>query len=522
LALLGGASERVAQLMEGNLLSIVSSSELAVLNQLLRSIPMDIASNPWLKLASAWGMAYVWQFDVAESLLENVLSNLINFDDHTQARIRGRILTLRSYLAGSKRDYPNSIRIAQEALKFLPQDDLSMRSFTLLIIGNAYRFTGDSELAIQFHNDALHHSELASDGLLSVIILARLIDIYRITGSLNRAYQVGKYAVEIIEGYQPQKRAQSFILGYLNLRLCTVYYERNDLGPALHFAEIGLDLIRQWGAYDSTSVGYINLARIYMAYGNYSQAMNCLHEFKETYPAEARLQFKIASAVEAEIDLHAGNLQRSSDWLESCGFSQTRKFQVETFQIYDAIAQILITRGQIVDAQELLESLLVYASETGAAEYVMRARGKLAIILQATGQEEAALNMLRDALDQAAPEGYKRVFLDQSQPMAQLLYRAASRGIQPEFCKQLLVEFSTATQTVSELQGELIEPLTDREIEVLRHIAQGSTNQEIAQQLVLSLFTIKSHARNIYSKLAVKNRTEAVAKARLLGLLPLD
>ena len=152
----------------------------------------------------------------------------------------------------------------------------------------------------------------------------------------------------------------------------------------------------------------------------------------------------------------------------------------------------------------------------------MRARGKLALVLQATGQEEAAITMLECALDQAASEEYRRVFLDQGQPMAQLLYQAASRGIQPEFCNQLLAEFPSAPQPGSELQDELIEPLSDRETEVLRHIALGSTNQEIAQELVLSLYTIKSHARNIYGKLAVKNRTEAVAKARLLGLLPRD
>ena len=522
LALLGNDSVRVAQLVEGHLLAVVSTSELAVMNQLLSSLPEDLGSNPWLALARAWGMAYVWQFDRAESFLEKAISNLINFDEQIQGRIRGRILALRSYIAGSKRDYSDSIHIAQDALQHLPEDDLSMRSFTLLIIGNAYRFSGDSTRAIQFHHDALHHSEEARDTILSVIILTRLIDIYRMSGNLNRAYRTGMRALKIIEGYERQTSAQSFIIGYLKLRLCTVYYERNELGLALQSAETGLDLIRQWGAYDSISVGYINLAKIYLASRNYTQAMNCLREFKETFPAEDRLQYKIASALEAEINLHDGNLKRASDWLESCSYCQTHGFQVEKIQIYDVMAQIYIARGQYSDARGLVERLLSFAQETTTIEYEMRARGKLALVLQATGQEEAAITMLECALDQAASEEYRRVFLDQGQPMAQLLYQAASRGIQPEFCNQLLAEFPSAPQPGSELQDELIEPLSDRETEVLRHIALGSTNQEIAQELVLSLYTIKSHARSIYSKLGVKNRTEAVAKARLVGLLPRD
>jgi LuxR family maltose regulon positive regulatory protein len=208
--------------------------------------------------------------------------------------------------------------------------------------------------------------------------------------------------------------------------------------------------------------------------------------------------------------------------LQSGSFRQTDSFQVENFPIFDAAAQVFIARGQFEEAGDLLQRMLAFSEQTTIAEAEMRTRGRLAVTLQAIGQEEAAIAMLAGALNQAAAQGYRGVFLSQGRPMAQLLYRAACRGIQPEFCNQLLAEFPSAIQPGSESQVELIEPLSDREIEVLRHIALGSTNQEIAQQLVLSLYTIKSHARNIYSKLGVKNRTQAVARARLLGLLPGD
>jgi LuxR family maltose regulon positive regulatory protein len=521
LSLLGGNAERVAQLMEGHLLAVVSTSELTILNQLLTTLPEGtISANPWLALAMAWGMAYEWKFESIEPLLDEALSNLQVFDEKTRDRLKGRISVLRSYVAGARRDYTSSIRIAQNALKDIPDNDLSMRSFTLLIIGNAYRREGNLERALEFHNDALSHSEEAGDTFLSVIILTRLTDIYRIMGQLNRAYKTGNQALEMVERYQKRAGTPSFISGYLKLRLSDVYYERNELEMALQCAEVGLDLARQWGAYDSTSLGYFNSAKIYQALGNYRQAYNSLREFKETYPSEQRWQYKIASAIETEIHLHTGNLQGANDWMESCGLSLDDQIQFMDFQFYDVLAQVLIARGQLSDAQVLLERLLRIAEETGAAEDEIRTLGRLALILQKQGNEDAAIAMLGRALALAASDGYLRTFIDQGESMAQLVYQASLRGINPIFCNQLLDGFTISAVSDHISQDDLVEPLSNREVEVLAHIAEGDTNQEIAQNLHLSLYTVKSHARNIYSKLGVKNRTEAVAKARLLGILP--
>jgi LuxR family maltose regulon positive regulatory protein len=521
LSLLGDDAEKVAKLMEGHLLAIVSTSELSTLNRLLASLPEGtLSKNPWLALAMAWGMAYEWKFESIEPLLDEALSTLRVFDEKTQDRLKGRISVLRSYVAGARRDYANSIRIAQNALRDIPDNDLSMRSFTLLIIGNAYRHDGNLERALEFHNDAVSHSEEVGDTFLSVIILSRLTDIYRIMGQLNRAYKTGNQALEMVKSYQKQTGTPSFISGYLKLRLSDVYYERNELEMALQSAEVGLDLARQWGAYDSTSLGYFNFAKINMALGNYRQAYNYLREFKETYPSEHRLQYKIASAIETEIHLHTGNLQGANDWMESCGLSLDDHIQFMDFQFYDVLAQVLIAGGQLSDAQVMLERLLKIAEETGAVEYEIRTLGRIALVLQKQGDEDTVITVLARALNLAAPEGYLRTFIDQGESMAQMVYQASLRGINPAFCNQLLDGFSISVTPEQASQDDLVEPLSNREVEILTHIAEGDTNQEIAQNLHLSLYTVKSHARNIYSKLGVKNRTEAVSKARLLGILP--
>ena len=146
----------------------------------------------------------------------------------------------------------------------------------------------------------------------------------------------------------------------------------------------------------------------------------------------------------------------------------------------------------------------------------------LALAHAAQGDIPLALVSLERAVTLSEPEGYVRLFVDEGPPMAHLLQEAASRGIAPGYTRRLLAAFSPESEHPgpSIPQSVLVEPLSERELEVLQHIAEGFTNQEIADRLYLSLYTVKAHARNIYGKLDVNNRAQAVARARELGVLP--
>jgi LuxR family maltose regulon positive regulatory protein len=149
-----------------------------------------------------------------------------------------------------------------------------------------------------------------------------------------------------------------------------------------------------------------------------------------------------------------------------------------------------------------------------------------ALSLQAQGDIDQAITTLEKALTLAEPEGFIRVFVDEGLPMAQLLYEAVARGIAPDYVRRLLAAFplaepeQTGPSKTQAPGSELIEPLSERELEVLQLIAEGLTNPEIAARLYLALNTVKAHTRNIYGKLGVNNRTQAVARARALGVLP--
>ena len=147
-----------------------------------------------------------------------------------------------------------------------------------------------------------------------------------------------------------------------------------------------------------------------------------------------------------------------------------------------------------------------------------------ALVLQDQGEIQAALEVLKQSLVLAEPQGYVRVFIDLGKPMARLLYQAASSGLAPVYTGRLLAAFpDTRNEPVSsqqvEMFDELIEPLSQRELEVLHLIADGLTNRELAERLVISLSTVKGHTANIYRKLGVKTRTQAAARAREFGII---
>ena len=155
-------------------------------------------------------------------------------------------------------------------------------------------------------------------------------------------------------------------------------------------------------------------------------------------------------------------------------------------------------------------------------------RGKLYFYkpLDAQGLCSQALVTLTQALERAATQGYVRTFVDEGPPMAGLLYEALSRGIAPDYVRRLLAAFPNIEPEQAGLlntplpESDLIEPLSERELEILQFIAEGLTNREIASRLFLALNTVKAHCGNIYGKLDVHNRTQAVARAQALGLLP--
>jgi LuxR family maltose regulon positive regulatory protein len=188
-------------------------------------------------------------------------------------------------------------------------------------------------------------------------------------------------------------------------------------------------------------------------------------------------------------------------------------------------ARVHLAQGETSAALTVLEPLRQQVEAKGWEDGQLKVMVLQAVALYAHGEKTKAAQLLDDALALAEPGGFIRTFVDEGPPMARLLYEALSRGIAADHVRRLLAAFPIADEEHSDpsrspvSESDLVEPLSEREVEVLQLIAEGLTNQQVATRLYLSMHTVKAHARNIYRKLAVRNRTQAVAKGRTLGVL---
>jgi LuxR family maltose regulon positive regulatory protein len=182
------------------------------------------------------------------------------------------------------------------------------------------------------------------------------------------------------------------------------------------------------------------------------------------------------------------------------------------------LARVYLAQGRTGDAARVLEQQREAAVQDRRAGDLVAILALLALVRARQGADTQALVTLEEALRLVQPANYVRLFVDYGEPMAQLLQTAAAAGIALDYVTQLLAAFAAAEEKGREVEA-LVEPLSDRELEVLRLIAAGLTNREIAEQLVIAHGTAKRHVSNIYGKLAVGNRTQAVARGRELGLL---
>ena len=190
------------------------------------------------------------------------------------------------------------------------------------------------------------------------------------------------------------------------------------------------------------------------------------------------------------------------------------------------LSRILIAQGRLDETARLLQRLLKAAEAGGRTSRMIEILLLQALARQAQGDTDQASAMLEKAITLAEPGGFIRIFVDEGPPMATLLFEALSRDIAPGYVRKLLAAFpneapqQTRTSNLLDPDSEWIEPLSEREIEVLQLIAEGLTNQVIANRLFLSPHPVKVHTRTIYGKLGVNNRTQAGARARALGILP--
>jgi LuxR family maltose regulon positive regulatory protein len=317
--------------------------------------------------------------------------------------------------------------------------------------------------------------------------------------------------------------------GFADLIEARIRYEWNELQLAERQVRAGLEQLSQGNIPASFGLGHALLAQIRQALGDPAGAREAMvqavqHARDGDIPRIAHA----ASALQARLWLAQGQIERAAAWASDYRRAAPVEYLREAEDLI--LARVLLAGDDAPAAVGLLDTLLapaLSASRLGSAIEIQALRS---LALVTTMGQDQALLALEWALRTAEPEGRVRLFLDEGAPMARLLRHAARCGIMPTYAAQLLEALETTDPKAPSLDlrpssaapgaaEALIEPLTPREIEVLHLLAEGLTNPEIARQLFVSLPTVKTHTCNIYGKLGVHKRREAVNRARQLGIL---
>ena len=321
---------------------------------------------------------------------------------------------------------------------------------------------------------------------------------------------------------------------HLYVGLGELHRERGDLEAANQHLLRSKELDEHGELPETRYRWYVAMARIKEAQGDLDAALDLLDEAERQYVESPDPDVRPIAALKTRVWVAQGRLTEALGWTRERGLSAHDDLSYLREFEHITLARVLIARYKsdweeryIHEAMGLLERLLKAAEEGGRMGSVIEILVLQALAHEAQGNIPPALAPLERALTLAEPEGYVRIFVDEGRPMAQLLSETATHGIMLGYVGRLLSAFESEEQKSEDESHlppvlpaqSLVEPLSHRELEVLRLIAQGLSNREISQRLFLALSTVKGHNRIIFSKLMVQRRTEAVARARELGLL---
>ena len=354
--------------------------------------------------------------------------------------------------------------------------------------------------------------------------------VQRALGRLDTAIQTYEQALNAVAG---PGRPPGPIAGPVYLGLAEVAYQRNELDSALQYVTEGIALSRQFLDRTSPAEGVVTLAWIRQATGDPAGALEAIGEAEHASPATAGVLHP-APAQRARLLLAQGDVTAAARWTHETGLHAEDEPRYPREPGYLVLARVLLAQQRPAEALALLDRLHAAAAAQDRTGSVIEAGALRALALAATGEEAAAVTALAEALTLACPQGYVRVFADEGPPMAALLTRliAAQRaGHAPGVPLGCLARLQRAfdvghtgpgprSGTAPAAVPGLVEQLTSRELEVLTMLAAGRSNQAIASQLVVTLDTVKKHVSHVLGKLGAANRTEAVTRARELGLIP--
>jgi len=529
-SLLAKDFEEAAKLINRLSMEVVQKGEYRTVSDWINSLPDDIQQeHPFLWALDVWALRMEGRFEAAETRIAEVEEALKNPAQGASAdleAIKGLINSHKAYIAFIRGNLEETISISWESLDQLPQDMLVIRTLTALYLGVALRYQGNLKEALEIYLKTLPYGKQLVGSSIAVFCFTHLSDLYYDLGKLQKSKEMAEQAIQFTN--QHTGRPDLPFTGHAYVCVGRVLRQWGYLTEALEIIQRGVGLCRQWNVADVLALACNELADINFSLGEKELAQDALQESLQIYQEFSPWASGLVAAHQVKHSLGFGEIEPAIEWLGGTDLKANSPIDLSRDIEFLTLARVFIAQNKLDEGLALLDRISEVSDEIGKKYTTLEAMILQAKALFIREDTEKAMERLEQALTLGEAEEYIQIFVDEGLPIARLLYETLSRGIAPEYVQRLLAEFpveqpeQAARIQMQTHDSEWIEPLTDREIEVLRLVAEGLSRQEIAAQLVLSLNTVKTHARNIYGKLGVNNQMQAVGKARGLGLLEKD
>jgi LuxR family maltose regulon positive regulatory protein len=497
--------ERAERLMEGKGTPLHLRGLVTSMLDWLGSLPkpvMDARPSLWAKYGAL--MLVVGQTTGVEEKLQAAETALQRTEENSKTRyLTGQIAAARATLALTRYDVATMLAQSRRALEYLPSGNRALRANANWTLGFAYMLQGDRIAARGALVEAIALSRSAGDVFTTILATIGLGVVQEADNELYQAAETHRHVLQLA-GDQPLQ-----IIYEAHLGLARVLYEWNDLETAEEHGRQSLQLARQYeNVIDRFILCEVFLARLQLARGNVDGAAAMLEQAGRS-ARERDFVYRIPDVAAAQVPvlLGQGNLAEAAHL-------------AQTYNLPLSLARVHLARGDTSAALTVLEHYGRQVEARGWKDEQLKAMVLQVLALDVHGERDRAVQTLGEALAEGEPGGFVRIFLDEGAPMARLLAEALAQGVMPGYTSRLLAAFEVESPAHAPLSTRpLVEPLSQRELEVLQLIARGLSNSEIGERLFLALDTVKGHNRKIFDKLQVQRRTEAIARARELGLL---
>ncbi len=523
--------ERAARLVEMALPGLRRNRQEATMLGWLQALPDELVRyRPILSIHYAGALLQSGKLEGVEARLWDAerwlqpqadIGEMVVIDEEEFRGLAGSIAMYRAAIALISGNLSDTMKHARQVLDLAPEDDHLRRGAAAAFIGLVNWRYGELETAHQSYVECM--AKLQRIGFISDAIgcSIALADLRIAQGRLREAMRTYE------RGLQLATQGASLLRGAADMHVgkSQLHYEHDDLNAATQH------LLRSKELGDLASLPQnpyrwcVAMARIREAQGDLDSALDLLHEAEPLYASDFSPNVRPIPALKTRVWVAQERLGEALGWAREQGLSIKNDLSYLREFEHITLARVLLAQYKrernghsILDALGFLERLLKAAEEGGRTGSVIEILILLALAHQIQGDIPAALKALERALTLAEPEGYVRMFVDEGSPMASLLEKAMKHRIAPNYVRQLLAAFGKVEDGTPGDQS-LIEPLSERELEVLRLLGTDLDGPDIARQLIVSLNTLRTHTKNIYTKLGVNNRRAAVRRAEELGLL---